>query len=262
MKRQELAGHPDFEPMKVFETLNVDKSGSLDLAQFMEFFNAQYLKPEQHIVEALIQEFDSEARKSLGFDEFCQMILPAANSGLRSLSMGRRDSPYFRPSAPIPYEVISLLVRLLDKELSLHRMKTEALERIAKLEDFCRRKAFDGIARGYHSICMPDLIYFLEKNGFYPRREDIEAILRRLDHDANKMLSFEEFCELTGPEPEDHDDDEESKDAGKMSERTNESPLRNKREEGADEDPKEAFTSPRDKKPTATQKKASSGKED
>ena len=42
----ELAGHPDFEPMKVFETLNVDKSGSLDLAQFMEFFNAQYLKPE------------------------------------------------------------------------------------------------------------------------------------------------------------------------------------------------------------------------
>jgi len=46
MKRQELAGHPDFEPMKVFETLNVDKSGSLDLAQFMEFFNAQYLKPE------------------------------------------------------------------------------------------------------------------------------------------------------------------------------------------------------------------------
>ncbi len=71
MKRQELAGHPDFEPMKVFETLNVDKSGSLDIAQFMEFFNAQYLKPELHIVEALIQEFDGEARKSLGFDEFC-----------------------------------------------------------------------------------------------------------------------------------------------------------------------------------------------
>jgi hypothetical protein len=102
---------------------------------------------------------------------------------------------------------------------------------------------------------MPDLIYFLEKNGFYPRREDIEAILRRLDHDANKMLSFEEFCELTGPEPEDNDDDEESKDAGKMSERTNESPLRNKKDEGADEDHRETFTSPRDKKTAATQKK-------
>lgn len=190
------------------------------------------------------------------------MVLPAANSGLRSLSLGRRDSPYFRAHAPIPYEVISLLVRLLDKELSLQRMKADAFEKIAKIEDFCRRKAFDGIARGYHSVCMPDLIYFLEKNGFYPRREDIEAILRRLDHDASKMLSFEEFCELTGPEPEDHDDDQESKVADKMSERTNESPLRNKKEEGADEDHKEVFTSPRDKKQAATQKKASSGKED
>jgi len=43
---------------------------------------------------------------------------------------------------------------------------------------------------------MPDLISYLEKNGFYPRREDIEAILRRLDHDANRMLSYDEFCEL------------------------------------------------------------------
>ena len=36
----------------------------------------------------------------------------------------------------------------------------------------------------------------LEKNGFYPRREDIEAILRRMDHDANRQISYDEFCEL------------------------------------------------------------------
>ena len=44
---------------------------------------------------------------------------------------------------------------------------------------------------------MPDLIYYLERNGFYPRREDIEAILRRMDHDANRQISYDEFCELT-----------------------------------------------------------------
>jgi len=71
---------------------------------------------------------------------------------------------------------------------------------------------------------MPDLIAFLEKNGFYPRREDMEAILRRLDHDANKMLGFEEFTEAVGPEPG-KEDDEESKEAHQF-ERTNESPLR------------------------------------
>ena len=49
---------------------------------------------------------------------------------------------------------------------------------------------------------MPDLISYLESNGFYPRREDIEAILRRMDHDANRQINYDEFCELTcAPEP-------------------------------------------------------------
>ena len=126
MKRQELAGHPDFEPLKVFDMINSDKSGTLDLAQFMEFFKKQYINPDPQIVEAMIDEFDGEQRKCLGFEEFCQMVLPAANGGLRSLALGRRDSPYFRPHAPLPYEVISLVVRLLDKELSFHRQRSDA----------------------------------------------------------------------------------------------------------------------------------------
>ncbi len=44
---------------------------------------------------------------------------------------------------------------------------------------------------------MPDLIFYLERNSFFPRREDVEAILRRCDHDANRMISYAEFCELT-----------------------------------------------------------------
>ena len=44
---------------------------------------------------------------------------------------------------------------------------------------------------------MADLIFYLENNGFYPRTEDLEAILRRCDHDADRALSFEEFCEIT-----------------------------------------------------------------
>lgn len=44
---------------------------------------------------------------------------------------------------------------------------------------------------------MQDLIQYLEQNGFHPRTEDLEAILRRCDHDADRALSFDEFCEVT-----------------------------------------------------------------
>lgn len=44
---------------------------------------------------------------------------------------------------------------------------------------------------------MADLSSYLEDNGFYACEEDINAILRRCDHDANRLISFSEFCELT-----------------------------------------------------------------
>lgn len=53
---------------------------------------------------------------------------------------------------------------------------------------------------------MPDLINYLETNSFFPRREDVEAILRRCDHDGNRMISYAEFCELAGVDDENDND--------------------------------------------------------
>ena len=89
------------------------------------------------------------------------------------------------------------MTRLLDKEMQLQRQRLESQRQLARCSDFIKVRAFDAIARGFHAISMPDLIFYLEKNGFYPRREDIEAILRRMDHDANRQLTYDEFCELT-----------------------------------------------------------------
>ena len=61
-------------------------------------------------------------------------------------------------------------------------------------------RVFENLAKGYPTISMPDLIYFLERNRFFPRREDVEAILRRCDHDANRSISYAEFSELVGME--------------------------------------------------------------
>ena len=42
---------------------------------------------------------------------------------------------------------------------------------------------------------MPDLVYYLERNSFFARADDQEAILRRCDHDANRQISLSEFEE-------------------------------------------------------------------
>lgn len=178
--------------------INVDRSGVIDLAQFMEFFRRNYMYPDPRTVEAMINEFDGDSDNAINLEEFCQMVLPAASTGLRQMALDRRNSPYFRSYTPLPFDAISMITRLFDRELSFHRQRSDSWQMIARNSDFDRRLLFDAVARGYSSITMSDLTYFCERNGFYPRREDIESILRRLDHDANKMLSFDEFCEAVG----------------------------------------------------------------
>ena len=71
-------------------------------------------------------------------------------------------------------------------------------------------KTFNLVSRGQIYVSMSDLIYFLEQNGYHPRTEDLEAILRRCDHDADRCLSYEEFCELSELPGEEEGDEQES----------------------------------------------------
>jgi|LauGreDrversion2_2_1035103.scaffolds.fasta_scaffold364861_1 Ca2+-binding EF-hand superfamily protein len=57
---------------------------------------------------------------------------------------------------------------------------------------------FHLLSKGKTEIKMEDLIQFLDQQGFYAKTEDLEAILRRCDHDADRSISFEEFAEILG----------------------------------------------------------------
>jgi hypothetical protein len=57
------------------------------------------------------------------------------------------------------------------------------------------------LAQGGEDINLDNLVAFLEANGFYPRRDDLESILRRCDHDANQNINFEEFVEISSGRP-------------------------------------------------------------
>jgi hypothetical protein len=90
-----------------------------------------------------------------------------------------------------------MAVRILEKEKSLIVKRNEIRRDLFKHRDHQKLKTFHAISRGQIYISMQDLIQYLEQNGFHPRTEDLEAILRRCDHDADRALSFDEFCEVT-----------------------------------------------------------------
>lgn len=53
------------------------------------------------------------------------------------------------------------------------------------------------MTNGKQTLTLIELQMFLEhKGGFAPKIPDMEAILRRCDHDADRRLNLEEFSEL------------------------------------------------------------------
>ena len=181
-----MARHPDFEPMRLFQHLDVNKNGELSREELYDYMSKQFLNPRFSDADAMIKEFDGTLNQLLDFDEFSQMCMPSTNPNLRQMASTRRFSPYFRAAAAIPYEVLSLFTRLLDKEMALQRARYETQRQLDLCTEFAKVRAFEHISQGRESIQMPDLIAYLERNSFFPRREDVEAILRRCDHDGNR----------------------------------------------------------------------------
>lgn len=77
-----------------------------------------------------------------------------------------------------------------------------------KVSGYEVQSAFNQVSKNKKIISLQDLTTFLEKNGFAPDTHDLEAILRRCDHDADRSISFDEFYELFYID--DQDDDFES----------------------------------------------------
>ena len=86
---------------------------------------------------------------------------------------------------------------LLENELRFVKRREEIKKELLKREDFIKAKVFAELAHNEDHIKLDYLITFLEQHMFYPRRDDLEAILRRCNHDGNLMLNYEEFCEIT-----------------------------------------------------------------
>lgn len=169
--------------------------GRIDQYDLIDFMRKHYLKCDLEDAIQIIKEYSNDG--AFSYDEFCQLCLPATNNSLRAIAERRSESPYYRPNEQLSYAAESLIVRLLEKELSLQKHRNETKLELAQSPDFIKVRAFDDISRGRSQISVCDLSIFLERNGFYPRRDDIEAILRRLDHNADQTLSYAEFCELT-----------------------------------------------------------------
>ena len=91
-----------------------------------------------------------------------------------------------------------MAARILEREKAFHSKRKAARYALRSESESTLSVVFHILSKGKTEIKMEDLIQFLDQHGFYAKTEDLEAILRRCDHDADRSISFEEFAEILG----------------------------------------------------------------
>ena len=183
----------------LFDQFDTDKKGKITPEEIVSFLTSNLVKGQNvNTAKGIIAEFDSTQDGTLNYDEFLNVFMPAADYGVRGLEF------YPDPRGPaanrdgLPSSVPAMAARILERETLFLQRRGEARGGVAGANEEALTDVFLQISRGRPEISMTDLIWFCDRYGFQPTTEDLEAILRRCDHDADRALSFEEFAELLG----------------------------------------------------------------
>ena len=81
-------------------------------------------------------------------------------------------------------------MKIIVEESKFLKERNELRRQLFRDVDHENKKTFNYISRGSSTINLTDLNLFLLNNGFKPSSDDIDAILRRCDHNAASALDY------------------------------------------------------------------------
>ena len=195
INRQIVAEQPLFEPYAAFQ--RIDREGKdyitpTDLNKFMLDNRVNAMEKECYYV---LKFFDTTGLGRLSYTDFLQMVLPTDNPTLRELAT-QRPNYEVGTKDRLNYEIEHALTRLLEKEIELNN-ETEFLKRdLEGRYDFSVTDSFRAMDLERNNyVDIEATLRFLKRNGYDASDRDGIAFIRRLDRNADAVLSYTEFCE-------------------------------------------------------------------
>ena len=189
--RHYLSNNYDFDPYSAFKFMDRLCIGSISSTEVQLLLDKHHIFCHSDEAYLVIRQYDSNLDGRLSIEEFFQLVLPSTNPGLKNLTLSRRGV--------ITSEVEYLLVRLLLAEVVFHRnLETIKKELHLKL-DFSISEAFRTIdIRNVSFINRETLTSFLRRHRNIGD-EDVDAIFRRVDNDADEIINYQEFVDCILP---------------------------------------------------------------
>ena len=150
----------------LFDIFDTTKDGKLTASEILRFLQDNLVQGATvGDCAEIISEFDSNQDGTLTYDEFLNMFLPASDYNLRNNEFF--PDPRMGPIG-LPTSVPAMAARILERERTFISRRRECRFNLASFSATDINRIFDDISRGRQDIVMPDLIWFLDTNGFQP----------------------------------------------------------------------------------------------
>mmetsp|Transcript_6972 Transcript_6972/g.12741 ORF Transcript_6972/g.12741 Transcript_6972/m.12741 type:complete len:519 (-) Transcript_6972:1483-3039(-) len=186
--RIQLASQPNFNPLSAFETLS-QSFNEISPNQIKTWCDECGSLVDPADAELIVRQYDANEDGRLEFCEFKCLVLPSTIPSLKEEALQRLESK-------LTDTVKDALIYLIEKEADLQRDLEIRRRDIKARADFTFASAFKAIDRDCtESVDLTQLEVFLLRNEFSLSEDQLVAIFRRLDTDADMKLSYTEFVE-------------------------------------------------------------------
>lgn len=187
-QRQSLADNSSFNTHSAFSRLDSYRDDYLTSLNLQAFLRDNGVPASSGEAYDLLRSFAKYPSHRLSYSDFRNAVLPAENEPLRDIA-GSRPSY----SSHLPISVERGLSDLLSEELRLQRDVRDQRDSLRACLDFSANAAFRDISANNTFIYPEDLRALYRRAGRVLLPSEEEAIMRRLDQDADGKLSFGEF---------------------------------------------------------------------
>ena len=179
--RLEICQNPLFNPVRLFNLIDIDEKNFISLNDLRIYLNKQFLPFEEQCLRRFIHNFDKDEDFSIDYKEFLGIISPKKDDKLQNDIISKE--PQENENNEIDSSSEKIFQEIIINEFNLIKDLYKIADELKKQKDFTTYETFLEIVKDEKYITKENLGVFLEDNNLELDDNDLDILLFRIDAD-------------------------------------------------------------------------------